>query len=785
MESLPTIIADDDQNNAPRTSYMVSLMISQASIPRAKHYDKSTAFFALLTCGDFKRQTKTISNDLKPKFSSRFDINMADEIPDGFTIEIFDASILETPELVDKMTYTFTPDDYVEHHEANVWIHMDHGGMIQLTVFCAKEEGVSSDMITMRKEISESRGLMTITIGAVADVVLEKNGRLHGLSPISWMKKKLGSHSDSSTPLCFLVLELGDSAFRTENQPLTEAVFNQTCRFWVSYQTESPILRISLFVNGNLSGRAYIAFGGLIEKGGVIKSTVSFEQTAADVISDKDAKKLINKAYRDSSSAVISPVLAGVGSPTVEHSNVNEDHANLQRVDTLNSGVLDYTMQFNLSADLEEWFLTRLLDEFDSDRNGVLSDVEFEAAMEAIDCNVDDLSTVFKELDIDGNGTLDKNEILAYLRSPAFVCRPMTYSLLSFLADGKMGLDRLIHSTYSNVSSYTQANGKNILAVQDGDRVKTGLLMVQDRKSGLLVEEHIPKFVKIALNIMYRDSLGQKLIHRHRVNQLLKSMSEREGRRMDDKSSQKNIWKFVQEHDLNIDELLLPLDESCSNYPNFNAFFARKLKPEARPIAYPEDGRILVSPADCRMMAFDSVHRATSMWIKGKAFTVADLITPSFADVLPKFDGGSLCIARLAPQDYHRWHFPATGKLGRRLQVDGPLYTVNPVAVRQPLDVYTLNKREVCELHTEEFGLVIMVCIGATMVGSVNITVEDESEIKKGDEHGYFAFGGSTVIMLFEKDRVVFDQDLLIAASRPVETLVSVGTTIGRATISE
>ncbi|KNC74678.1 phosphatidylserine decarboxylase [Sphaeroforma arctica JP610] len=141
-----------------------------------------------------------------------------------------------------------------------------------------------------------------------------------------------------------------------------------------------------------------------------------------------------------------------------------------------------------------------------------------------------------------------------------------------------------------------------------------------------------------------------------------------------------------------------------------------------------------------------------------------------------------MCIARLAPQDYHRWHVPVSGRLGRKVTVDGQLYTVNPIAIRQKVNVFTENLRVCQEIHTKEFGTVVAVCIGATLVGSVNITAEPLSEVRKGDEHGFFAFGGSTVIILFQPNRIKFDRDMMENSKKPLETLVKMGTRLGVAT---
>jgi len=244
--------------------------------------------------------------------------------------------------------------------------------------------------------------------------------------------------------------------------------------------------------------------------------------------------------------------------------------------------------------------------------------------------------------------------------------------------------------------------------------------------------------------------------------------------------SRHKIADFVATHAINLSECVL---ERPEQYPHFNAFFYRELKPSARPIAAPGDDAILVSPADCRMVVFPTLDDATRIWVKGRGFTVETLLGPAFADVAPLFVGGSLCLARLAPQDYHRWHLPAAGRLGRRGAIDGALYTVNPIAIRRASpDVYSDNKREVLLLHTRAFGVVAMVAVGATVVGSINIVLPDGSQQPKGACHGYFAFGGSTVLVLLQPGTVAFDADLVRYSATPLETYVRVGERIGVAT---
>ncbi len=144
------------------------------------------------------------------------------------------------------------------------------------------------------------------------------------------------------------------------------------------------------------------------------------------------------------------------------------------------------------------------------------------------------------------------------------------------------------------------------------------------------------------------------------------------------------------------------------------------------------------------------------------------------------FEGGSLAVFRLAPQDYHRYHFPVNGILTETRQIDGPLYTVNPIAVNK-VDVFTENQRTVSIFDSVEFGKVAFVCVGATLVGSIVHTHPLQQQFAKGDEFGFFQFGGSTTILLFQKGRIEYDADLLQHSGRSIEVLLKMGERIGHA----
>ncbi len=249
---------------------------------------------------------------------------------------------------------------------------------------------------------------------------------------------------------------------------------------------------------------------------------------------------------------------------------------------------------------------------------------------------------------------------------------------------------------------------------------------------------------------------------------MLKGLSIKQGRKYDDPASKQEIQKFIDFHQLDMSEVRLPIEE----FKNFNEFFYRALKPDARPCSAPNNPGIIVSPADCRSVVFNRVDTATKIWIKGREFSIRRLLGDISAEEASRFENGALGIFRLAPQDYHRFHIPVDGVLGRPTLIAGEYYTVNPMAIRSALDVYGENVRVVVPIESETHGRVMVVCVGAMMVGSTVITRKEGEAVKRAEELGYFKFGGSTIVLLFEEGKIKFDDDLAENSSGALETLV-------------
>ena len=225
----------------------------------------------------------------------------------------------------------------------------------------------------------------------------------------------------------------------------------------------------------------------------------------------------------------------------------------------------------------------------------------------------------------------------------------------------------------------------------------------------------------------------------------------------------------------------LEIDESeflkhKSSFRTFNEFFIRHLKPEARP--YSKDDNDIVSPADGRVLVFPALTYDSFAPVKGYPFSIRNML-PGISD---RYVDGALAIIRLCPADYHRYHFPCAGKVKDSNYIEGALHSVNPIALASGADVFGENKRSYTLIETEKAGLLCFVEVGAFGVGCI-VDTEYSSVVDKMDEKGYFKFGGSTIVLVFEKGKIEFCQDLIENSARGMETLVKVGQTL--ATVSD
>ena len=223
---------------------------------------------------------------------------------------------------------------------------------------------------------------------------------------------------------------------------------------------------------------------------------------------------------------------------------------------------------------------------------------------------------------------------------------------------------------------------------------------------------------------------------------------------------------FVGRYDVNMGEALNP---DIASYPSFNEFFTRALRPDARPLADAD----FICPVDGRISQFGAIEDDQIFQAKGHKFSTTALVGGDAA-LAARFQHGSFANLYLSPRDYHRIHMPCDGKLTRMIYVPGELFSVNPTTARGIPGLFARNERVVCVFETAN-GPFVMTLVGATIVGSMATvwhglvnpprlpkvtewTYDDKNIVlKKGDELGRFLLG-STVVMLFPKDTLCFNQ---------------------------
>lgn len=267
----------------------------------------------------------------------------------------------------------------------------------------------------------------------------------------------------------------------------------------------------------------------------------------------------------------------------------------------------------------------------------------------------------------------------------------------------------------------------------------------------------------------YENPLGKAALH-----MLVKrrAFSAWYGRRMNQPASARKIAPFIAKYALDPGDFA----DAPDSFSNFNEFFFRRLKPEARPVF--DDPASVVFPADGRHLGFQRAADIHSVFVKGQRFDLAKLLGD--ADLATRYADGPLVLSRLCPVDYHRFHFPVAGTPGEARIIPGPLFSVSPLALREKIEYLWMNKRAVTLLDAGLFGTVAIIEIGATCVGSILQTYHPGKPVVKGNEKGFFAFGGSSTITLFEPDRIHLAQDLLEQSDRHTELYARVGTLMGR-----
>ncbi len=285
----------------------------------------------------------------------------------------------------------------------------------------------------------------------------------------------------------------------------------------------------------------------------------------------------------------------------------------------------------------------------------------------------------------------------------------------------------------------------------------------RDRKSGEKSKEIVAggSFLKW----IYEDPVGMGATELFIKRKLISTIY---GKLQDISFSKSKIEDFVNNLSIDMKEAER---ESIKDYKSFNDFFTRRLKKTARPINM--NKAILISPADGRILAYEKINIDQMIQVKGFTYSLSSMLNNK--KLAEKYQGGTCIVVRLNPSDYHRFHFPDSGTPVEHIPIKGHYYSVNPIALNKVAEVYCQNKREITIFNSQNFREMLLIEVGATCVGSIVQTHSIGETANKGDEKGYFKFGGSTVIMLIKPGVVSIDKDILENTKEGLETKINMG----------
>ena len=272
--------------------------------------------------------------------------------------------------------------------------------------------------------------------------------------------------------------------------------------------------------------------------------------------------------------------------------------------------------------------------------------------------------------------------------------------------------------------------------------------MYYDYKTGSLIEQETNK----GLKILYNTIIGRLLLK----VAISKKVSNLYAKYMTSSLSKRKINKFIKKNNIDMTEYIEE-DYSC-----FNDFFIRQIKPNKRVIS--DD---LIAICDSKLSAY-KIEKDSTFKIKDSIYTIEELIGE-------EKEYKYALIFRLCVDDYHHYVFPDDGKVLSNKRIEGTLHTVQPISFKK-YKVFHENTREITYLDCKNLGEVAYIEVGALLVGK--IVNEKKEKFTKGEEKGHFEFGGSTVIMLINKD-INIDKKILENTKNNIETIVKLGTKIG------
>lgn len=275
------------------------------------------------------------------------------------------------------------------------------------------------------------------------------------------------------------------------------------------------------------------------------------------------------------------------------------------------------------------------------------------------------------------------------------------------------------------------------------------------------------------IKFLYSSALG------HQIGNVFtnKYFSKIYGAFQDMPSSHNKVRPFIEKFNIPIDEYepgTRPALDTRDSYRTFNEFFIRRFKLGKR--SFVAEPNRMPAFAEARYVGFDAVNEKDLYPVKGQYLLAKDLVGND--QVAKIFEGGPLVIARLCPVDYHRYHYPDNGKVLDNFRVPGAYDSVNPLALKYKNQIFIKNERHVSILQTENFGRLAYIEVGAICVGKIVQSHRWNKPFMRGEEKGYFLFGGSTVVLLGEKGAWKPSADILANTAKGVETYLHLGSEV-------
>ena len=279
-----------------------------------------------------------------------------------------------------------------------------------------------------------------------------------------------------------------------------------------------------------------------------------------------------------------------------------------------------------------------------------------------------------------------------------------------------------------------------------------------DRNSNILIEEKSPK----GANFLYKNFFGRiilKLINKRFISSI-------GGWYMNRKISAKHIDNFIKDNKINMD------DYPKEKYKNFNEFFSRKIKNNKR--VFSKNDSDFCSPSDSKVTVY-KINNNSTFIIKNKNYSIESILRDK--KLAKEYENGYFIVFRLSVDDYHRYSYIDDGKVLSEKKINGIFNTVGPVAFDH-FKVYQENQREYQVLETKNFGKIIQMEVGALMVG--RIVNRHINMFKRGEEKGYFLFGGSTIVIIVKEGILTIDNDIIENSKNNIETKVKQGNRIAK-----